>query len=80
MKKQFMNLKNAKLRKMVRMALALPFCPPRRIPKAMEFITDISNELDNHAQHRFGKKFVKYLDKVWINGKYPIKTWNYWCK
>ena len=80
MKKQFMNLKNTNLRKMVRMALALPFCPPKKIKKAMEFITDLSEVLDNQSQIKFGKKFIKYLDKTWINGKYPIKTWNYFCK
>ena len=38
----------------------------------------MASKLPKGKQRNFGKAFMKYFKKTWINGSYEPKSWNFW--
>ena len=70
--------KNTKLNNLVRAALGLPFVPIERIQngEALKVLMDMANEITEPKVKKFAIGFIKYIEKTWIKGSYPLETWN----
>ena len=67
---------------LVRMVFGLPYCPLDRIKdgEAMKLLKAEANKITDKAIKKFTSKFLKYIDKYWINGNYAPETWNYYLR
>ena len=74
MKKRYS--KNKHLNKIVKAGIGLAFVPPERFEDALSILRKMAKESDKRVQ-KFCYKFVKYLEKTWIRGKYGT-SWNFY--
>lgn len=61
---------------LVRSAIALAFVPLGRFKEAFGVLKKKSKAMPKKFQ-KFGSSFIKYLEDWWVNGNYPIETWNF---
>ena len=73
---------NIQLTVVVRMAIGLPYCPIERIKdgEAMKLLKAEANKITEQSVKTLANKFLKYVEKTWINGNYPPETWNYYLR
>ena len=64
---------NIQFTTLIRMAIGLPYCPLDRIKdgEAMKLLKAQANKITDKAANKFSVKFLKYIEKTWINGSYP---------
>ena len=73
--------KNIKLTILVRMAIGLPYVPLDRINEGLEILKQEAQNVTGPASvKKFAVRFVKYIEKTWINGNYEPSTWNYYLR
>ena len=70
--------KNTNLNNLVRAALGLPFVPIERIQngEALNVLMELANEIKEPRVKKFAMGFIKYIEKTWLKGSYPLETWN----
>ena len=45
---------------------------------AMNVLQNLAAKLPKGKQRKFGKDFLQYFKKTWINGSFPPETWNFY--
>ena len=61
---------------LIRVSIALAFVPLNKFKDAFEYVEQLSKQLKKKYR-KFGKDYVDYLKKIWVNGNYPKEQWNF---
>ena len=72
-KTEFVELANV-----VRAAIGLPYVPLEDIEKGFNHLKKLAKELKGKDQSKFGREFIAYVKKTWMEGNYAPETWNYY--
>lgn len=68
---------NLSVSTLVKATIGLPYVPLPRLKEGLKILKEMQTQLDSkHA--KFGKTFLSYIHRVWINGDFPPETWNFY--
>ena len=77
-KKYYNQSQYSELSDFIRACLGLTRCPLDRLDEAMDLLKLEGQKLPTENQQKFATKFIKYLNRNWINGKFKRETWNFY--